>query len=440
VTGQFHLDLPDPRWPQALAAMLGHAAMSMNEGAPDVAVVNYNVFNRDGVYVTNILQKSGQFDLAEKAIEYFLTHPFNGRVQVEADNPGQVLWAMGQHWLFSRHRAWLDRVYPSAAQLAAMIRYYRTTPEPHYVKAASRAFGDSLPPDNPDDLPAQRRQVLRPGACDGTNPNYTQAFDVAGLRAAALLAEAAGRPDDARAWSELAASLLKTYDAEFGSKLPAGYGSYCVLWPCRLYPLRQGSACEQFKTIGAKDPTGWRYFPLATAHQGLLAGNREAGYATIEKHLAHEQMAGWYAFDEGGASGPGGWRHYRTTWKPGVAMPHGWAIAEMWLLMRDALVFEDADQLVLLGGIDPAWFADEHGMVIENLPTHFGRLGLRYEVAGKTATLTLAGTVAPLGGFVLRSPPEILSQAAADGRPLSRAENGEVTIPPGVSAVTLSLR
>jgi len=92
------LNLPDKRWEGAFAAIIGHAAMEMNEGAPDVAVVNYNVFNRDGVYVANIFQKSGNMDLAAEAIDYFTKHPFNGRSYPEADNPGQILWAMGQQW------------------------------------------------------------------------------------------------------------------------------------------------------------------------------------------------------------------------------------------------------------------------------------------------------------------------------------------------------
>ncbi|MDP6596783.1 MAG: hypothetical protein QGI86_13045 [Candidatus Poribacteria bacterium] len=130
-----------------MKAILGHAAMAMNEGAPDVAVINYNVFNRDGVYTTSILQKSGLHKLAAAAIDYFLTHPFNGRTEVEADNPGQVAWIMGEHWLFSRDRSWLERVYPKARKLAELIRYYRTAKGPHYVKATSLDFGDNLPPD-----------------------------------------------------------------------------------------------------------------------------------------------------------------------------------------------------------------------------------------------------------------------------------------------------
>jgi len=407
LVGRVTIRAPDPRWAECFAAIIGHVAMCMNEGAPDVAVVNYNVFNRDGVYVANILQKSGNLALSEKAIDYFLAHPFNGRVAVEADNPGQVLWAMGQHWLFSRDAKWLARVYPSAAKLAAMVRYYRTTPPPHYVKATSLDFGDALPPDKPDELPAFRRQVLKPGSCDGHHPEYTEAFDIAGLRAAALLAKAAGKGGDAAEWSKLAEMLFEQYDAKFGAKLRNGYGNYSLLWPCQLYPVGGASlprVLDQFKGVGAQKPGGWRYFPLATAHQGLLAGNREAGYRTIASHLDHEQMRGWYAFDEGGKSGSGGWGHLRTTWNSGVAMPHGWAIAEMWLLLRDCLAFEEGDCLVLLAGVDPAWFRDEKGMAIKNLPTHFGPCSFTYTAKGQTGTLRLAGDAKPPGGFVLRTP------------------------------------
>ncbi len=102
LVGKVELHLPDGRWSEAFAAITGHAAVAMNEGAPDVAVVNYNVFNRDGVYVANILQKAGRADLAAQAIDYFLAHPFNGRSYPEADNPGQVLWIMGEHWRFTQ--------------------------------------------------------------------------------------------------------------------------------------------------------------------------------------------------------------------------------------------------------------------------------------------------------------------------------------------------
>ncbi|MBE3071137.1 MAG: hypothetical protein IMZ66_12960, partial [Planctomycetes bacterium] len=306
LVGRIAVRTPDPRWAEALAAILGHAAMAMNEGAPDVAVVNYNVFNRDGVYTANMLQKAGRFDLAAKAIDYFLAHPFNGRVYPEADNPGQILWVMGEHWMLSRDREWLRRTYSGAAKIARMIEYYRTRPGPHWVALDSLKFGDAVA--------KEQRKELKPGRCDGSHPEYTEAFDVAGLWRASDMARALGHEDDAGDFSALADELFAVYESRFGPRLAKDYGSYCVLWPCRLYPPGEGAAWEAFRGVGPQDPAGWRYFPLATAHQGLLAGSRAAAHGTIARHLDHEQMRGWYAFDEGGKSGAGGWSHARTTW------------------------------------------------------------------------------------------------------------------------------
>jgi len=422
LTEKIDIDLPDERWEGAFAAIIAHAAMEMNEGAPDVAVVNYNVFNRDGVYVANIFQKSGNIDLAVEAIDYFTKHPFNGRSYPEADNPGQILWAMGQQWQFTQDKEWAQRIYPSARKIAEMIEYYRTTSGPHCVRMDSLDFGPALP--------EEKRRELKPGRCDGNHPEYTEAFDIAGLYGAAILADAIGESAEAAGWRTLAERLLETYDEKFGRNLGNQYGSYSVLWPCRLYPPDSGGAHEQFREIGGQEPGGWRYFALAKAHQGLLAGNRQAGYITLQRHLDHEQMRGWYAFDEGGKSGSGGWDRVRTTWNGNVAMPHGWAIAEFWLLMRDCLAFENDRHLVLLSGVPSAWFSHQDGIRIEGLPTYFGKLNLLWKPTQSGATLSLDGTAKPPKGFLLRLPKSLGAKVTVNSQMISTLLDGEFILPP----------
>ncbi|HUU93909.1 MAG TPA: hypothetical protein VM238_22170 [Phycisphaerae bacterium] len=425
LVGRFTVRVPDERWSEAFAAILGHAALCMNDGAPDVAVINYNVFNRDGAYTANMLQKAGRFDLAAAAIDYFLDHPFNGRSHPEADNPGQILWTMGEHWLLARDKAWLRRAYPGVQKLARMIEYYRTRPGPHWVSPTSLKFGD--------DLPKEERKELKPGSCDGDHPEYTEAFDVAGLWRAAMMARARGEEDDAGDFAALADEFTAVYDARFGKNLAKGYGGYAVLWPCRLYPSGEGKGHQQFKGIGAQKPGGWRYFPLARAHQGLLAGNREAGHATIARHLDHEQMRGWYAFDEGGKSGSGGWSHARTAWNPSVAMPHGWAGAELWLLIRDSLLVEDGDRLVLLAGVPPEWVAGNETMAVANMPTYFGTCSFEWKPADGGATLTLTGTAAPAQGFLLQLPASLKATVSVKGKRLRPSRGGDVVLPLGTT-------
>jgi hypothetical protein len=428
--------MPDPRWGESMKAILAHAGLCMNEGAPDVAVINYNVFNRDGMYIANIMQKAGQSAYSERVLDYFISHPFNGRAHPEADNPGQILWAIHQHWLLTRDRAWLARTYPAVRKIAEMIRYYRTTPGPHWVSMQGLAFAEA----------AIDPKELKPGSCDGFHPEYTEAFDIAGLRGAAELAEASNSAEEAAAWRELADLLCESYDRNFGTRLARQYGSYAVLWPCRLYPTSSGGAWEQFRSVGAQKPESWRYFPLARSHQGLLAGNRAAGHGTLAIHLEHEQMRGWYAFDEGGGSGGGAWYRARTTWthskeKPGdnlsVAMPHGWAIAEFWLLMRDSLAFEDGKRLVLLAGIPEEWFRDPRGMSVRGLCTYFGRLDFSYKAAGAAAELELTGTAAPPDGFILRLPPSTGISVWRGGECLPVTPGGDCLLPSGTAKVRI---
>jgi len=422
------LTVPDPRWAQAWTALVGHTAMFLNEGAPDVAVINYTTFNRDAVYNIAVLENAGVMDLATRAVDYLLAHPFNGRPYPEADNPGQVLWIAGQHYQFTRDQAWLTQAFPRVRKLAGMITWYRGTPPPHHV---------SMDGDFGAEVPAAKRHAFVLGRCDGNHPEYTEAFDIAGMRAAADLAEAAGHAAEATTWRALAGTLFEQYDRRFGAKLARDYGSYSVQWPCRLYPLDAGKGREQFRNIAAQKPGGWRYFPPAVAHQGLYAGNRAAGGGTVKLHLDQAQMQDWYVLDEGGDSGVGGWANARTTWKAAVAMPHGWAIAEVALLMRDCLAFEDDGRLVVLAGVAAEWFKDPVGMTLANFPTRHGVLDLRYAPAAGGAVLDLGG-VKPPAGVTLRWPATLPASFVADGTPVTAEANGDVVLPVGTKRVAIT--
>ena len=208
-----------------------------------------------------------------------------------------------------------------------------------------------------------------------------------------------------------------------------------------------GPAHDQFAETGKQDLANWRYFAPATAHQGLLAGNRAAGFETVNLHLDHPQMADWFAFDEGGRSGSGGWQHLRTTWthsktqpdrNHAVAMPHGWAIAEVWLLMRDCLVHEVGGYLSLLAGASPDWFTDPAGMHLTNLPTEFGPCTFRYEPTDGGAVLTLSGKASPPDGFAICLPPDLNAQASCDGTPVEVQADGRCLVPATAKCVELT--
>ncbi len=77
-------------------------------------------------------------------------------------------------------------------------------------------------------------------------------------------------------------------------------------------------------------------------------------------------------------------------------MPHGWAISELWLLMRDCLLFENVrEQLVLLAGVSPDWFRHPEGMEIRGLMSYYGSCDLNWVPQENGAILKLSGTAAP---------------------------------------------
>ena len=150
-------------------------------------------------------------------------------------------------------------------------------------------------------------------------------------------------------------------------------------------------------------------------------------------------MREWFAFDEGGRSGSGGWQHLRTNWphsreepdrNHAVAMPHGWAIAEIWLLIRDCLVVEQGGVLQLLAGADPGWFTCSEGMQVDQLPTTFGPCSFQYTGNAAGATLTLTGQATPTIGFVVSLPPHLQATAICDGEQVKVNEHGRCLVPP----------
>ena len=443
------ISLPDRRWSEAFTPMVSHVLMLMNEDVLDAAPIMMTVWNNDVPYMTNALDNFGLFDFSERALDYYPRHPFSGGWGMYfADNPGMGLWAMGRHWLFSRDREWLERIYPSVKKLVALVRYLETAPEPHYVKANSLEFGDTLPPDKADEGPMERRQVLVPGTFDGVGAHleYTQARDIGGLRAAVILARGIGKEDDAQDWESLADLVMQDYDKKFGADLAKDYGIWAVLWPCALYPFSKGKAKEQFKRFGPQVPDIWRYFDMGMAHHGLFAGNRGAGHGTVDNFLNHEKpLKGWYAMDESGLPlsimvesfgwNPTAWAKYRTVCDYAYELPHGMAVSDLFLLMRDCLLFEDGEQLILLGGVPEDWFTAKEGITMTGMYTWFGRCSLAYMPVEGGAVLTLSGPAAPSAGFIFRLPISIQAQAVADGKALIRNTNGDIIIPPGTMDV-----
>jgi hypothetical protein len=109
-------------------------------------------------------------------------------------------------------------------------------------------------------------------------------------------------------------------------------------------------------------------------HTMLAAGKRNAGYEVVERYLALPAFRSWKLLDEGGPSSEGYWnRLSNKLWDPQVAVPHGWSLASLCLLIRDCIVREEGNRLVLLSGVPSHWLADGRRIHLI-LPTEYGEV------------------------------------------------------------------
>jgi len=119
-------------------------------------------------------------------------------------------------------------------------------------------------------------------------------------------------------------------------------------------------------------------------------------------------------------------------------MPHGWAIAELWHLIRDSLLFEDGDRLVLLAGVPTEWLTGKETVAVEGVPTYFGPCSCAWNPASAGATLTLTGKAAPAQGFVLRLPQSLKAAVTVNGKRVRPARGGDVILPAGTKRAEIT--
>jgi hypothetical protein len=84
---------------------------------------------------------------------------------------------------------------------------------------------------------------------------------------------------------------------------------------------------------------------------------------------------GLYTYHEGDGdeNSSGLWQRVRGWDRIAHVTPHGWTGAELFLLLRDAMLYEDEGELVIGAGVPAAWLEARSPFGIAEAPTYFGR-------------------------------------------------------------------
>ena len=328
---------------------------------------------RDSAIITSMFDQVGLHDVAAKDLRFFLTWQqadglFNSRPG-QYDGFGQALWAFGDHLRRTGDTEFAQMVLPAVERAMAWLQKARA--------------GDKLgllPPSDPHD----NEQV----AGHLTGDNF---WGVAGARAAATIARAAGEPQKADDFAAEAAAYQATLDAQVrqaaqgnGGVIPPAidakggqdWGNLWPVYPTGIYAASDDMVERTMRHVRAEFEEGIAtymdkrllhdYLGFRVFETDLAGGNQQRAIDGLYASLAHTTAT------HGGFET--GVRVFGSRAVDDNMTPHGWFAAEYVTYLRNMLVRERADGIAIMSALSPAWLKPGESVSIHDAPTTLGKI------------------------------------------------------------------
>jgi hypothetical protein len=385
-----------------------------------------DVWLRDGARAIAALSVAGYTREARELADGFLLlqwpHGAFLSQRGQLDGTGQALWAFEQ--------ALLRPQPPPATELnrfadAAALAAHWFSRQRDLGQKIGGTFPTMLPFADPRDGELTRAQLVG-----------NDAWAIAGVRASVRLLEAAGRAgavDPMRA--QLARGLSDFHAALEASGSPdlppswqrvgRDWGNFAAAWPCgAIAPSDPRAAAFAARVWRAGGGAGLTFYGTPDSLHGYLGadlgvwamrvGLRAQADSVLDAHLRWRTASGTAGeiFDRHGAYG-------------GNLPPHPTAAAALWMLVRNAVIYDDEDTLRLTMGARDAWW---RGARVERAPTRWGLIDLAFSRAGSEASW--AWTAVPVW-TALALPAGTRLASAAPAPLVGAAGAREVLAPPG---------
>lgn len=414
---RFKLEVPDKKFHDAFYGTLLHMLMMFTGDDVRIETSFYPLFwLRDGVYIINALEKAGFSDLAERSLKRLLSMDFAGGFGSEADALAEGIWALAEHYMFTNDMEWLGNSWPAIKRKADFIEKmmfttedifdYSTEMVTNFIRA-SMVCGLVCHPS---------KAGLIQGVMDHHIPIYwINNWAVMGLLLASKCAQALGKEDDSDNYARLAESLKKSlyeyYPKDFleTPELQGIYSFGSALWPTHAFPpeMVKDKFDEWWETWRFKGgryhvALDWTYFEAAQAHNYLFLGENEKFQIMLNRYYDYQDVPGLYGYNEGKGCfyrgiptyggqdwGFGNILPYRGWDLFDCNLPHNWVSSELFLMMRDALLYEEDGTLVVGAGIPLKWLEAGNNIKIEDAPTHFGKVTVKIQCGSNTLDITV---------------------------------------------------
>lgn len=347
----------------------------------------------------------------------------------QLDGVGQAPWAFAEVAL--RRGADTSGVGSTAAAAVAAWRWCER------VRALGREAGwpgsTLMPLTDPRDNEMVRAQLVG-----------SDAWAIAGYRAAARLARAAGLTATADSIERSRAA----YAADFAAALARSgsrdvppswqlrgndWGNLAVAWPCAVLPAQDARmaalAARMWARVGG--PGICRYGTTEQLHG--YAGAELGVWALLARRRADADAVLASLLHWRTASGAG-CELFSLAGDPGDNVPpHPTSAAALVAQVRNSLVFDDGDTLRLCLGARDAWWK---GGRVRGLPTRFGALDLSLDAAATTSQATWT----PVKVWTELTLPQGARLAGPVAAPLVASSDGTtVLVPPGQGSVRVAV-
>lgn len=214
-------------------------------------------------------------------------------------------------------------------------------------------------------------------------------------------------------------------------------GSLAALYPLRLFDAHDPRVVD---TLAALKEKAWSenayfnhvghsafgtYLSLDVAECFLYQRNAEA-WNIMQWVLAHASPTftwaeGIHPITRRGGMGDG---------------HHGWAAADFLLALRNLLLIEESDHLVITPILPQEWTAETSVIQLQDAATYFGPVSFTIAFGDRTATLVVNGNWHAEPEYIEWNLPFALREAGGEGEGIQMAGN-TVRLPRGVTRVVV---
>ncbi len=393
------VSIPDEDYQRAFDVNKAYLLLLFDGRSITPGVSTYHMmWFRDAAYLVPALERIGHADKArdilgtytdrQKPDGYFCSH------SGEWDSNGQAMYTLVHHYRITGDASFIKEVYPALMKAARWIDANRQL---------ELAAGDP------------RRGLLPPGISAehfgmGDVYYWDDFWAIGGLRAVATVARDLGFEADAFYLEKIAGDMMDDLEASWASVekrlgrrvMPIAPGrdidSATVGVVAGVYPLDVMSPDDEIMANTLRELIDKCFYKDVLYHGILHCGlnaylSLQVGqclmksndpYAlTIFDSLVTMATPTW-TFPEainpltgGGSYGDG---------------HHGWAVCEFLNFLRNMLLAERDDTLVLLSLSKPEWFAPGNIIKVENAATFFGEVSYSVECTGDAVTFNLPGS------------------------------------------------